>query len=220
MDAILTTLQRWDLHPVIDHFTVGLLVVGVLIDLVAGLAPSRIWIRYTALTLMILGAIAAGGSYFTGGMEADRVWNAMSEPAKAVLHRHAQLGTYMAVVFGVLAVWRILIEAIGFFGGSRSFYLIFAVVSAGVLLYIGSLGGQMVYEYGVGTALMSPPATPTPEATATAIPNESLPTVNVPTPTPIATMMTSAPIVSPLPTPTLPVMPPVPTASATPIAAH
>ena len=52
-------------------------------------------------------------------MEADRVWNSMSAPAKDVLHRHATLGTYMAVVFGVLAVWRILIEAIGFFAGSR-----------------------------------------------------------------------------------------------------
>jgi uncharacterized membrane protein len=217
MDAILTTLQRLDLHPVIDHFTVGVLVVGVLIDLIAGLAPSRIWLRYTALTLMILGAIAAGGSYFTGGMEADRVWNALSEPAKAVLHRHALLGTYMAVVFGVLAVWRILIEAIGFFGGSRPVYLIFAVVSAGILFYIGSLGGQMVYEYGVGTALMSPPATPTPEATTTVIPNESLPTVNVPTPTPIATTAT---IVPPLPTPTLTATLSVPTVSASPIAAH
>ncbi len=215
MDNILTHLQAWDLHPVIDHFTVGLLIVGVLIDLVASLAPSRIWIRYTALTLMILGALAAGGSYFTGDMEADRVWKALSEPAKAVLHRHAQLGTYMAVVFGVLAVWRILIEAIGFFGGSRSVYLIFAVVSAGILLYIGSLGGQMVYEYGVGTALMSPPTPPTPEETATAIPNESLPTVNVPTPTPIAMMVTPAPIVSPLPTPILP----APTATATPVVA-
>ena len=85
MDTILTHLQAWDLHPVVDHFTIGLLVVAVLIDLVASLAPSRIWIRYTALLLMILGAIAAGASYFTGDMEADRVWNAMSEPAKAVL---------------------------------------------------------------------------------------------------------------------------------------
>ena len=82
----------------------------------------------------LLGAFAAGASYFTGDMEADRVWNAMSAPAKDVLHRHATLGTYMAVVFGVLAIWRTLLEGIGFFGGSRPVYLIFAVVSAGVTL--------------------------------------------------------------------------------------
>src|ERR1700676_1896733 len=143
MDAFIATLQRWDLHPVADHFTIGLLVVGVLIDLIASLARPRTWLRYTALTLMVLGAIAAGASYFTGDMEADRVWNAMSAPAKEVLHRHATLGTYMAVVFGVLAGWRILLESIGFFAGSRPVYLIFATISAGILIYIGSLGGKM-----------------------------------------------------------------------------
>ena len=72
MDAFLANLQRWDLHPVADHFTIGLLIVGVLLDLIASLAPTRTWLRYTALMLMILGAFAAGASYFTGDMEADR----------------------------------------------------------------------------------------------------------------------------------------------------
>lgn len=210
MDAIVATLTRWDLHPVVDHFTIGLLIVGVLIDLIASAAPTRTWLRYTALTLMILGAIAAGGSYFSGDMEADRVWNAMSAPAKAVLHWHAMLGEYFAVVFAVLAVWRILIEGVGFFAGSRPIYLIFAIISAGVLLYIGSLGGKMVYEYGVGTALMSPPPTPSAIATPPPIANESLPTVTVPTPTP--SLLSPAPANSAPSTPAAP----MPTAAATP----
>ena len=181
MEAAVATLQRLDLHPVVDHFTLGLLLVGILIDLVASTAPTRLWLRYMALTLMILGAIAAGCSYFTGDIEADRVWNAMPAGAKAVLHWHAMLGQYFAIVFGVLAVWRILIQSVGFFAGSRPVYLIAAIVSGGVLLYIGSLGGKMVYGYGVGTALMEGPAptvVPTP-----AISTESLPTVSVPVPT-------------------------------------
>jgi len=210
MDKIVEILTRLDLHPVVDHFTVGLLIVGVLIDLVASLTAPRSWLRYTALLLMVLGAIAAGASYFTGGLEANRIYDAMSEPAKQIFGRHAKLGTYMAVVFGVLAIWRILIEAIGFFAGSRPLYLIFAAVSAGVLLYIGSLGGKMVYEYGVGTALMNP--SPTPNATTTAVPNELLPTVSVPTPTP--TMLVSSPPA------VMPTLAPSPTTTATPAAAH
>jgi uncharacterized membrane protein len=213
MDKILatlqTTLQRWDLHPVVDHFTIGLLIVGVLIDLIASVAPTRTWLRYMALTLMILGAIAAGASYFTGDMEADRIFKAMSEPAKQIFGRHAKLGTYMAVVFGVLAVWRILIQGVTFFAGSRSIYLIFAVISAGVLFYIGSLGGQMVYTYGVGTALMSSPATPVATPLSTPIANESLPTVSVPAATP-TTPAPASPVAVP-PTPAAP----VPTATAT-----
>ena len=91
MDAALQFLQPYDLHPVVDHFSVALLITGVVIDLVASLFPPRSWIRYTALTLMILGAIAAGCSYATGDAEADRVWKALGDPAKAVLHRHAMI---------------------------------------------------------------------------------------------------------------------------------
>jgi len=209
MDKIVEILTRLDLHPVVDHFTVSLLIVGVLIDLIASVAPTRTWLRYMALTLMILGAIAAGASYATGDLEADRVFDAMSAPAKAVFHWHAMLGEYFAVVFGVLAVWRILIQGVGFFGGSRPVYLVFAAISVGVLLYIGSLGGKMVYTYGVGTALMS---TPTSSATPAAPPigNESLPTVTVPTATP--STVTSAPSVAAAP----PTAAPLPTATATP----
>ena len=211
-------LQRWDLHPVVDHFTVSLLIVGVLIDLVASMAPTRTWLRYMALTLMILGAIAAGASYFTGGMEADRVWELMSPPAKAVLHWHAMLGEYFAVVFGVLAIWRILIEGVSFFSGSRTLYLIVAIASACVLGYIGHLGGQMVYTYGVGTqAAGAPPAEvqPTPAAVPTLeVPNAMLPTVSVPPAT--ATPIPVAPASPPPATATPTIVAPLPTAAATP----
>ena len=88
MDAVVKFLQPLDLHPIVDHFSIALLIVAVLIDLVASAAPTRIWLRYTAVLLMILGAIAAGASFFTGDMEADRIWNALGQPAREVLHRH------------------------------------------------------------------------------------------------------------------------------------
>ena len=64
----------------------------------------------------------------------------MSEPAKADFRIAThKLGTYMAIVFGVLAVWRILIQASRPSSPARDLiYLIFAVISAGVLIYIGS----------------------------------------------------------------------------------
>ena len=127
MDAVVKFLQPYQLHPVVDHFSIALLFVAVLIDLVASSAPNRIWLRYTALLLMILGAIACGASFFTGGMEADRIWNALGDPAKEVLKRHDDLGLYLAIAFGVLAVWRIMIQAFGFMAGSRAIYLIVAI---------------------------------------------------------------------------------------------
>ena len=192
MDAVVKFLQPYQLHPVVDHFSMALLIVAVLIDLVASTAPNRIWLRYTALLLMILGAIAAGGSYLTGDMEADRIWNALGQPAKDVLHRHAQLGTYLAIAFGVLALWRILIQAFGFVAGTRPLYLIFALVAIVALGYQGHLGGVLVFDYGAGTALMASAPVPSEAASPESAPTSAgpIPTVSVPTP-----LATSTPLI-------------------------
>jgi uncharacterized membrane protein len=182
MDQVVKILQPYQLHPVVDHFSVALLFVAVLIDLFA--SPSRIWLRYTAVLLMILGALAAGGSFFTGDMEADRIWNALGGPAREVLHRHAQLGEYLAITFGVLAVWRIMIQAFGFMAGSRAIYLIVALLAIATLGYQSHLGGVLVYDYGAGTALMASAPVPSEGSSPAAEPTSSgpLPTVSVPTP--------------------------------------
>src|SRR5216683_7774825 len=129
MDSVVKFLQPYQLHPQVDHFSVALLITAVLIDLIASLAPNRIWLRYTALTLMVLGALAAGASFLTGDMEADRIWNALGQPAKDVLKTHAELGEYLAITFGVLALWRLLIQSFGFVAGTRPIYLIVALVA-------------------------------------------------------------------------------------------
>jgi uncharacterized membrane protein len=193
MDAVVKFLQPYQLHPVADHFSMALLIVAVLIDLVASSAPNRIWLRYTALLLMILGAIAAGASYFTGDMEADRIWNALGQPAKDVLGRHAKLGEYLAIGFGVLAVWRILIQAFGFMAGSRAIYLIVALAAIVALGYQGHLGGVLVYDYGAGTALMASAPVPSEAASPESAPTSAgpIPTVSVPTP-----LATSTPLIA------------------------
>src|SRR5215469_9814915 len=119
MENIEKLLKNWQLHPVADHFSIALLVVAVAIDIVALIFSQRLSLRYTALTLMIIGAVAAGASYATGDIEGDRIWDLVKGPAKEILTRHAQLGYYLAIAFAVLALWRILIEAFGFMAGTR-----------------------------------------------------------------------------------------------------
>jgi hypothetical protein len=158
---------------------------------------------------MILGSLSAGASYLTGDAEADRIWNALGQPAKDVLKTHAELGEYLAITFGVLAVWRILIQVAGFMAGSRAIYLIVAFVAIIVLGYQSHLGGSLVYDYGAGTALMAaapvPSETASPGATST---SSELPSVSVPTssatPMPPASGAPASPasINSPTPSPT------------------
>lgn len=213
MDTIIATLKAWQLHPVADHFTVALLIVAVLVDLVGSVIATRTWIRYMALTLMILGTIAAWCSMFTGGWEAHRLAKEIAGPAKEVLHTHMELGQALPWVFGVLALWRIGVQFFGFVSGTRGFYLVVAVLAIIALGYQGHEGGVLVYDYGVGTALMAKPVpSPAAAATTTAAPAEStpLPTVYAPTPTP-GSLATPSPAASPTITPS-----PIPTPSPTP----
>jgi hypothetical protein len=142
-------------------------------------------------------------------MEADRIWNALGQPARDVLHRHAQLGEYLAIGFGVLAVWRLMIQSFGFMAGSRAIYLIVAIVGIGVLGYSAHLGGVLVYDYGAGTALMA--AAPVPSEAASPAAEAStagpIPTVSVPTAIATATVMVTPAIPATNPT-TIPTVQP------------
>ena len=107
-----------------------------------------------ALTLLILGTLAAWGSQVTGGWEAERVWDTLSEPAKELLRRHGWWGHWLPYVFAVLVLWRILIHFTGFGARSRPIYVIASVIAAGLIIYQGFLGGDLAYDYGVGTTLL------------------------------------------------------------------
>lgn len=224
MQALVETIKAWQLHPVVDHFTVALIIVAILVDLVASIVPTRMWLRYSALTIMILGTAAVWGSNLTGGWEAGRVWENVKEPALDVLKRHAWLGHWLPWVFLVLAVWRLGIQFVAFIAGTRPIYLMVAVVAGGVMLYQGSLGGKLVYDYGVGTALLptsaateSPTATASPQAEPSVTPAApaSLPTVFNPSAS-STPEVTPSPEASSSPAEASPSAPVSPSASSTP----
>jgi uncharacterized membrane protein len=187
MQAVVDALKAWHLHPVVDHFSVALIIIAIATDLAASLFSSRLWIRYMAVTLMVLGALAVAGSYVTGGWEADWVWDHVTGPAKDVLKRHAQLGDILPWVFAALALWRLGIQFVGFIGGSRPLYLLVAVVAAVAILYQGHEGGELVYTYGVGTAVL-----PTEAATPSPFPSAA-PAEASPAPMPSTTATPAAP---------------------------
>jgi len=230
MQSLIDILKAWQLHPVADHFTVALVLIAILIDLGGSLFSSRLWLRNMAVTLMVLGAIAAFASNVTGGWEADRVWDSVNGPGKDVLKRHAEFGDYLPWVIAALAVWRLGVQFLGFLSGTRLLYLLAALIVGAVIIYQGHLGGELVYTYGVGTALLpspnaspSPAAAASPEATATAA--TPIPTVYAPsaTPTPEASApspsMTSTPPAAGAPAPAPPSSSASPSGSASPEAA-
>jgi uncharacterized membrane protein len=122
-------IARYHLHPIIDHFTIALLSVGVVADIVASvfLAPLaqrsaflRTWhdrVKATSVQLLIVGALAVVLSRFTGESEAERLWDTMSPAAQRLLWSdagsgrflsHSVLGVYLMYAFISLALWRVL----------------------------------------------------------------------------------------------------------------
>lgn len=221
MEAIETALLAWQLHPVADHFTIAIITVAILTDLVASLMPSRTWLRDMAATLMMLGAVAAAASYFSGDVEADRVWKMLSPAAKdyfspegMIAHQfgHGALGTYLMYVFTALALWRLAIKGLGFMARTRATYLTIAVVVLGFLLYQGHTGGTLVYTYGVGTGAMAPGAAPAPAAPESA---EPLPAASAKPAQSAEPAETAAPAQTPAPAETSPTPEPAPSPAAT-----
>jgi uncharacterized membrane protein len=215
-------LSNWQLHPVADHFSIALLVVAVLVDIAAALFSQRLWLRYTAVLLMVLGAASAAASYWTGHIEAERIWDLVGNPAaKDVLKEHARYGYYLMYVFAVLALWRILIQAFVFMARTRQVYLALAIIAVAGLLYQGRLGGELVFTYGVGTGPMSaggqkaaaaevPAAT---ESTAPVAPT-GIATVYVPTEVPTAAPTAAPTEAAPTEAPTAAPSAPAPEKSA------
>jgi uncharacterized membrane protein len=205
MQSVINYLKLWQPHPFVDHFTVALILLGIVADLVSSIFSARLWIRYMALSLMIAGAIGAAASNVTGGWEAHRVWESVNGPGKAVLQRHAWWGDILPWVFGALALWRLGSQFVGFLAATRPIYLLVAIVAGALIVYQGHLGSVMVYDYGIGTALL---------ASQTAVPSP-LPSTAVPAPEITNTPIAASPLPTPSPTPSnAPSSTPSPAASA------
>lgn len=219
MEGIIRILEAWQFHPLVDHFTLVLLTTAVVADLVALLFSTRLWFRYMALTLMIAGAIAAALSYLTGILEAQRLGDAVTGPAKEVLRNHALFGEYLMYAFVLLALWRIGLQAFNFLAGSRTTFLILALTAIGFLFWETHLGGDLLYTYGVGTQLMAAAMGPT----ATPSETPGLPLTPMTSPTPAVSVAhetpkaTATPLTNPpLPAPSAAEQSPTPTPSRTP----
>jgi uncharacterized membrane protein len=165
----------YHLHPIVDHFTIALLTVGVAAELLSAaailLSRGRMgflagWgqkLRSTSLFLMIGGAAAGVLSYFSGDAEADRLWDTISPAAQQILLSsngpdylsHAVLGQRLMYAFLILAAWRVMFELSNRLRRTRVVFLFAAIVAAGALLYQGKTGGELVYEHGVGMAPMT-----------------------------------------------------------------
>jgi uncharacterized membrane protein len=170
-----------EIHPMLVHFPIALLLASVVLDLLAALT-LRCSLADAAFICLFLGVIGAAAAGLTGPL-AEQVPNVNA--AGTLLHWHKLFAYATVAVFGLLLVARIiwslprLTEALGQTLPERikmryptrlprlavTGYLLLALLGSGLLGATGYFGGAMVYDRGVGTHMTV--ATPSDHVRAT-----------------------------------------------------
>lgn len=138
-----------DLHPLIIHFPIALLIVGVVCDVI-GILGQRVFFQKMGYTLFALGAIASIPAALTGDQAAHVAQHIPNITAD--LDWHDTLGTATALSAVIITLIRThLTFKKQFVGPVQYAYLILAIVTAILVSASGYTGGRLVYDHGAGT---------------------------------------------------------------------
>jgi len=147
-------LPDWapNVHPLIIHFPIVLLLIAVVADLSALLFKKADWLRKSAVSLYVLSALGAIVTYFTGKQAADIV--TFPPPSYPVISKHADLALYTTLFFSIYALIRLFLFWKKWDTKRWTTGLLFLIAAGGYILVqqTAEQGGMLVYKYGVGTA--------------------------------------------------------------------
>jgi len=144
------------LHPILVHFPIVLITIGLLYDLIVSIRRCALPLSQ-GIWIWLAAALSAWLSVATGPEEDAR-------GNTSFLELHSTLADVTAVVVSILVVARLFM----LLRGKQSFvklalviYLTFAVASCALVLGTGYYGGKMVYDNGIGVrvngTLVNPP---------------------------------------------------------------
>ena len=148
----LTPAWAPNLHPLLVHFPITLLIAAIMVDLTNLLMPTRPAVRETATLLYCIGSLLAMAAYFSG---LDAAKAMLVSPATGIaLTDHftwADRTTWFFVFFASVRlaasyIWR----------PTNSWIMVgmfsLAVVGVGLLVLTADRGGRLVFYHGLGVA--------------------------------------------------------------------
>jgi len=137
------------LHPILIHFPIALITIGVLFELIGRLRAHETW-RTVGKWNLYAGTIALGLAVASGLLAASIVSH--SEEAHEIMERHEQVGITLLILFSGLGAWRLLAERGGGAFGRSGIFLALLIAGNLLLGYGAYLGGRLVYEHGLAVA--------------------------------------------------------------------
>lgn len=149
----MSLIPEWapNIHPIIVHFPIALIFMGVLMDILNLFLPDSWWDDLKSTILYGAGTIAALISYYTGTLAGDSVF--LPPEAQSVLNSHSDWAWWTIWFFGAYLALRLLFHRLNIIDQFRiRIVTILAVLPGVFMLYeTGEHGAEMVFGYGVGT---------------------------------------------------------------------
>ncbi len=149
----MTLIPEWmsNVHPLIVHFPVALLVVAIFADFLSLILKRYSWIRPAALWLYVFGALGTIAAYISGKQAADVVH--FPAAAYSVIATHADLALYTMLFFNGYALIRLFVAWKKWDQKNVLAIILFLVAAAGsgLVQQTAEHGGELVFRYGVGT---------------------------------------------------------------------
>lgn len=139
------------LHPAVVHFVVALGFLALFFELIT-LHPKARQLAPVVPILLLLAAGAAVAAVLSGEAAHDEA--VIPPAAKALVEQHEELGEKVMVGLIVLAVLRLILWRLERLASwVRVVWLLLLMAAAVAVGYNGKLGGELVFQHGVGTQL-------------------------------------------------------------------
>ena len=136
------------LHPPMAHFAIALPVVAAVFSLLYLFVRSE-GMSKMSTRLLVVAAVAVIGAWYTGSQAGPDVYPLLSPGGQEELKEHKELGEYLAVAFGIIAVLKFAGCQMRKFGLEALAAVLLLIATAGIFVQ-GKHGGELVYEYGAG----------------------------------------------------------------------
>ena len=141
-----------DLHSIIVHFPIALLVLLTALTVYVVVRPTTGMLQTTWLLLVIgtIGAIAASVSGLISHFPYEET------ELHAVIETHQFWSFGVTGLFIAITVWRFVSRRRGKDSGASIPFLIVVGIGAGLLVMSGMTGGDLVFDYGINVRGVNP----------------------------------------------------------------